>query len=143
VTTILESCKARSIISSSSSSSSISIFFFPQRAWYCTWGFVLLAFYQGNPPWLISPGVRLEINPYFRPESREPAASPAAPSSVVKLRPPTVLCASIDDEARMSSACQALDSKLLVDSCYRPSRDFRLAPPFPLIVRRAGRIYRW
>jgi hypothetical protein len=22
----------------------------------------------------------------------------------------------------------------LFDSCYRPSRDFRLAPPFPLIV---------
>ena len=24
----------------------------------------------------------------------------------------------------------------LFDSCYRPSRDFRLAPPFPLIVRK-------
>ena len=29
---------------------------------------------------------------------------------------------------------QALESKLPFDSCYRPSRDFRLAPPFPLIV---------
>ena len=31
---------------------------------------------------------------------------------------------------------QALDSKLLFDSCYRPSRDFRFAPPFPLLVRK-------
>lgn len=31
---------------------------------------------------------------------------------------------------------QALESKLPFDSCYRPSRDFRLAPPFPLIVRK-------
>ena len=30
---------------------------------------------------------------------------------------------------------QALESKLLFDSCYRPSGDFRLAP-FPLIVRK-------
>ena len=31
---------------------------------------------------------------------------------------------------------QALESKLPFDSCYRPSRDFRLAPPFSLIVRK-------
>ena len=31
---------------------------------------------------------------------------------------------------------QALESKLPFESCYRPSRDSRIAPPFPLIVRK-------
>jgi hypothetical protein len=38
---------------------------------------------------------------------------------------------------------QALDSKLLFDSCYRPSRDFRLAPPFQLPTNSEKRDRTW